>query len=61
MKKLLLLATVAMLAAVPAQAATVGPGGTAQGITYDISVSGGSLNSASATFLLHITGINGCH
>ena len=42
-----------------AQAATVGPGGTAQGLTYDISVSGGALNSTSATFLLHITGING--
>ena len=41
MKKLLLLTTVAMLAAVPAQAATVGPGGMLQGITYDISVSGG--------------------
>ena len=58
MKKLLLLTTVAMLAAVPAKAATVGPGGTAQGITYDISVSGGALNSTSATFLLHISGIN---
>ena len=60
MKKLLLLASVAMLAAVPAkaQAATVGPGGNAEGLTYDISVSGGSLNSTSATFLLHISGIN---
>ena len=44
-----------------AQAATVGPGGTAEGLTYDISVSGGSLNSTTATFLLHITGINRCH
>ena len=61
MKKLLLLSAVAMLAAVPlsAQAATVGPGGTAQGLTYDISVSGGALNSTTATFLLHISGING--
>jgi hypothetical protein len=40
------------------QATTVGPGGSAQGITYDFSLIGGALNTTNATFNVHITGIN---
>ena len=40
------------------QASTVGPGGSAQGITYEFSIIGGALNTTNATFNVHITGIN---
>ena len=43
MKKLLLLAAVALLAAAPAKAATLGPDLATNGLTYDFSIIGGSL------------------
>ena len=60
MKKLYgMLAGIALLASCgTGQASTVGPGGSAKGITYDFSIIGGALNSTSATFNVHITGIN---
>lgn len=59
MKKLLgMLGGMLLLSCGAGQAAIVGPGGSAQGITYEFTIVGGALNSTSATFNIHITGIN---
>ena len=60
MKKLLgILAGTTLLAGVGAtQAATLGPDLATNGLTYNFSIIGGALNSTSATFDVHITGIN---
>ena len=60
MKKLFgILAGLALLAGTGAgQAATLGPDAATEGLTYDFSIIGGSLNSTSATFQIEISGIN---
>jgi hypothetical protein len=60
MKKLVgMLAAIGLSVGVgTAQAATLGPDLATNGLTYNFSIIGGALNSTSATFDVHITGIN---
>ena len=60
MKKLFgILAGLALLAGTGAgQASTLGPDTATEGLTYNFSIIGGSLNSTNATFQVEISGIN---